>query len=247
MDNSLLITLSAQNALIRQMEAAANNIANVTTNGFKSESVLFTPYSKDPASIVEKPTEIDFVRDYTIARDMRPGALIRTDNSFDVALTSDGFFTIQDANGVAYTRDGGFTLDPNGVLVTHSGKPVLDNGGQPINIDMTQGSPQIGKTGIITQNGAEVATLGIASFARPGALDKIGDNLLRANNQSGAATPTENPEIVQGMIEGSNVVAIQELTKIMEINRAFEQATKLQKQAEDLRSKAINKLAQVSA
>ncbi len=247
MDNALLITLSAQNALIRQMEAAANNIANVTTNGFKSESVLFTPYNKDPASIVEKPTEIDFVRDYTIARDMRPGALIRTDNSFDVALTSDGFFTIQDANGVAYTRDGSFTLDPNGVLVTHSGKPVLDTGGQPITIDVTQGTPQIGKTGIITQNGTEVATLGIASFARPGALDKIGDNLLRANAAAGQATPTETPEIVQGMIEGSNTVAIQELTKIMEINRAFEQATKLQKQAEDLRSKAINKLAQVTA
>ncbi len=247
MDNTILITLSAQNALLRQMEVAANNMANVTTTGFKAENILFEPISKKPASIVENPTTVEFVRDYTIARDFRPGALMRTDNSLDVALTGEGFFGVNSAQGLSYTRDGRFSLDTNGRLISHDGNPIIDIAGQEINIDLTQGEPLIAKDGTITQNGAQIAQIGVFAFNRPGALDKIGDNLLRPTQGSGQAFAPQEFQVVQGMIEGSNVVAIQELTKIMEISRAFESATKLQKQAEDLRSKAIDRLGRVQA
>ena len=248
MDNAILITLSAQNALRRQMEVAANNMANISTTGFKAESILFEPITKKPASIVENPKTVTFVRDYTIARDFRPGTLQQTGNPLDVALTGDGFLSVGGGTqGTLYTRDGRLTLDPNGRLINHDGKPILDNGGQEITIDGTRGPVQIAKDGNITQNGASIAKLGVFVFNKPGALDKIGDNLLKATQASGTASEAQSYEIVQGMLEGSNVIAIQELTKIMEISRAYESTTKIQKQAEDLKSKAIDRLGRVQA
>lgn len=245
MDNTLLITLSAQNALRRQMDVAANNMANMSTAGFKAEAVLFEPVVRRPASITERPGTVEFVRDYTIARDFRPGALQRTDNPLDFALTGDGYFTVQTTDGNAYTRDGQFQLDTGGRLVTHDGRFVLDDGGQVINLDLTAGEPTVGRDGTILQAGATVAKLGLVSFERPGSMDKIGDNLWRPTNEQG--TPATDTQVVQGMIEGSNVVAITELTRIMEISRAFESASRLQKQTEDLRGRAIERLAKVSS
>ena len=243
MDNTLLIGFSAQNALTRRLEVAANNMANVSTAGFKAESVLFEPVIRRPASIVENPTTVEFVRDYTIARDFRPGSLQRSDNPLDVALTGDGFFTVSTPTGNAYTRDGQFSLDINGRLINHDGKPVLDDAGAEITLDLTKGSPLIGKDGNITQGGTNIAKLGIVTFEKPGALEKTGDNLWRSKGQ--AANPAASFEVVQGMVEGSNVVAINELTNIMQISRAFESAARLTRQAEDLRSKAIERLARV--
>ncbi|NJR20185.1 MAG: flagellar basal-body rod protein FlgF [Hyphomonadaceae bacterium] len=245
MDNTLLITLSAQNALRRQMDVAANNMANMSTAGFKAEAVLFEPVVRRPAAINERPKTVEFVRDYTIARDFRPGALQRTDNPLDFALTGNGYFTIQTTDGNAYTRDGQFQLDTDGRLVTHDGRFVLDDGGQIINLDVTAGQPLVGRDGTIVQNGAPVARLGLAAFNRPGAMDKIGDNLWRPNGEQ--ANPATDTQVVQGMIEGSNVVAITELTRIMEISRAFESASRLQKQTEDLRGRAIERLAKLQS
>lgn len=245
MDNTILITLSAQNALSRQMEVAANNMANLSTVGFKAESVLFQPMSTTKATVGTVDKSVDFVRDYSIARDFRPGALQRTDNPLDTSITGDGFFSVSTATGTAYTRDGRFTIDPNGKLITHDGKPVLDDAGAEITMDLAAGQPTIKKDGTISQNGIDVGKLGVVNFARPGALEKTGDNLWRAVNQN--PIPAENYEVVQGMVEGSNVVAIRELTNIMEISRAFESATRLQRQTEDLRSKAIERLSRVQA
>jgi flagellar basal-body rod protein FlgF len=245
MDNTLLITLSAQNALRRQMDVAANNMANVSTAGFKSEAVLFEPVIRKPASINERPKTVEFVRDYTIARDFRPGALTRTDNPLDFAITGDGYFSVQTPSGPAYTRDGRFQLDPQGQVVTHDGKTLLDTAGQPITLDLTQGEPLVARDGTITQNGNIVGQFALSRFQRPGALDKIGDNLWRSTTEQ--PQPVTDPQIVQGMTEGSNVVAIRELTRIMEISRAFESATRLQKQTEDLRGRAIERLARVQS
>ncbi|MFN8734201.1 MAG: flagellar basal body rod C-terminal domain-containing protein, partial [Hyphomonadaceae bacterium] len=115
----------------------------------------------------------------------------------------------------------------------------------PITLDITQGEPVVAKNGSIQQNGVTVAQLGIARFDRPGALDKVGDNLWRPTDE--AAQAAADPQVVQGMIEGSNVVAVTELTRIMEISRAFESATRLQKQTEDLRGRAIERLARVQS
>ena len=245
MDNTILITLSAQNALRRQMDVAANNMANVSTAGFKAEAVLFEPVIRRPASITERPKTVEFVRDYTIARDFRPGALQRTDNPLDFALTGDGYFTVQTTQGNAYTRDGQFQLDAQGRLITHDARFVLDNSGQPITLDLTQGEPLMARDGTLSQAGVPVTQLGLASFLRPGAMDKIGDNLWRPTNEQGV--PATNTQVIQGMTEGSNVVAVVELTRIMEISRAFESASRLQKQVEDLRGRAIERLARVQS
>ncbi len=136
-------------------------------------------------------------------------------------------------------------MDTQGRIVTGDGRAILDTNGQPITLDLTQGEPLVAKNGSIQQNGVTVAQLGIARFERPGALDKVGDNLWRPTGE--AAQAAGDPQVVQGMIEGSNVVAVTELTRIMEISRAFESATRLQKQTEDLRGRAIERLARVQS
>lgn len=243
MDNTLLVTVSAQNALRRQMEVAANNMANVNTTGFKAEAVLFEPFERRPAQTRERPRDIAFVRDASIARDFRPGSLQQTGNPFDLALTGPGFFTVQTAEGPAYTRDGRFQPDATGNLVTRDGRNALDAAGQPLRIDPAGGDVRIDSQGRVTQNGREVGALAIVTFARPGALERIGDNLARAGDQ--APEPAVAPGIVQGALEGSNVVAITELTRMLDIARAYDSASRLQRQAEDLRGRALDRLARM--
>lgn len=243
MDNTLLVTLSAQNALTRRLEVAANNMANMSTAGYKSQEVLFEPVIRRPASMKDGDKTIEFVRDFSVMHDFRPGVLTTSDNPFDLALTNDGYFTVNTPNGPAYTRDGRFSIDANGRLITQDSKSVLDPSGNEIILDLEKGAPSIAKDGNIMQNGINVGKLAVVTFERQGTLDKIGDNLWRATSEAPNANGTY--EVVQGMVEGSNVIAITELTKIMEISRAFEAATRLQRQAEDLRGKAIERLARV--
>ena len=111
--------------------------------------------------------------------------------------------------------------------------------------ETSNSEPLMGRDGTISQGATQIAQLGLSSFLRPGAMDKIGDNLWLPTNEQG--TPSTDTQVIQGMTEGSNVVAVTELTRIMEISRAFESASRIQKNAEDLRSRAIDRLARVQS
>jgi flagellar basal-body rod protein FlgF len=240
MDNTLLITMTQQMALRRQMDVAANNIANMSTAGFKAETLLFEPDTARPARADERPRDIKFVRDWTVLRDMGQGQLQRTGDAFDLAMDGDGFFTVEGPEGPLYTRDGQFSLNPTGELVTRDGRRVLSQAGGPIQIAQGGDPPVIGEDGTIRQGQTVVGQIAAVSFARPGALEKIGDNLWAPRDQ--APGPLIEGRIRQGMVEGSNVVAVRELTRIMEISRAYDSATRLQRQAEELRGRAIERL-----
>jgi flagellar basal-body rod protein FlgF len=244
MDNTLFISLTQQMTLRRQMDVAANNIANMSTAGFKAESLLTEPERARPARADEKPRDISFVRDWTVLRDFSQGPLQRTSDPFDLAIQGEGFFTVQGPDGPAYTRDGQFTLSPTGELVTREGRRVLSAGGDPIQIQQGGATPVIAEDGSIRQGGNVVGQLGVVAFARPGALEKIGENLWAPRDEPPG--PLIDGRVQQGMVEGSNVVAVRELTRIMEISRAYESATRLQRQAEDLRGRSIERLGRIS-
>lgn len=239
-----MISLTHQLALRRQMDVTANNLANMSTAGFKSETVLFEPVQRRPAAAAEQPTRISFVRDWTVLRDFRNGALTTTNNPLDVALRDEGFFTVQGPDGPLFTRDGQFGIGPQGELVTREGRAVLDDAGAPIAIAPDGEPPMINEAGEIFQNDARVARIGVVRFEQPGALEKIGENLWRQAEE--APVPAENVRFAQGHVENSNVVAVVELTRMMEISRAYESATRLQRQADDMRQRSIERLARVS-
>lgn len=238
-ENVNYLALRAQQALERRIANAANNLANVNTNGFKADDVLFQELVQGPARALDRPRNISFVRDAGTLRDFSQGPLTRTEEPFDLALEGDGFFVVQGENGPLYTRDGGFRLNAEGALVTRDGRSVLNEGGEPIVFDPRGRRPDIAANGAIRVGAANVGALQVVSFADNRQLEKIGDNLFDAGAQPpGPATAT----VVQGALEASNVVPIRELTELIQVSRAYQGAAKIISDTDELRRNALQRI-----
>lgn len=235
-----MLALQTQRVQQRRMDIAANNLANVATSGFKADNLLLDEVTDTGASAEDAPSDIIFTRDIGLVRDMSQGPIAMTGNPLDVAIEGDGFFTIEGPGGeTLYTRDGAFSLTGEGRLVTSDGRPVLSSGGAPIVLDPQGESPSIGRDGAIRVAGVEAGRIGVASFAAPGALLKVGDNLWSAQDQ--APEPFEGV-VVQGALEGSNVRPVVELTRLIQISRAYQSAARVINGADELRQRAIQQL-----
>ena len=137
-----MLGLQTQRVMQRRMDVAANNLANVSTNGFKADGLLLEEADRTTAHADADPEDIRFVRDIGIVHYMEQGPIEMTGNPLDVALEGDGFIMVQGPDGsTMYTRDGAFTLTGDGRLVTSDGHPVLSSGGAPIVLDPQGGAP----------------------------------------------------------------------------------------------------------
>ncbi len=242
MDNSLMVGLQTQRVLQRRLEVAANNLANAATTGFKSDSLTFAMLVEKPAKSEDKPNDVRFVRDNGLVRNMSQGSITRTGSAFDVAIEGDGFFMVRAPDGsIGYTRDGSFTLNGDGMLVTAEGHPVLDSGGSPLAFDPQGEAPTVSPDGAIQIAGVEAGALGLARFDHPELMEKIGDNLFVAAGQP-QLPPDETTRVVQYALEGSNVRPVIELTRLIEISRAYESAARFVKNGDDIRKSAIDRL-----
>jgi len=242
MDNSFVVGLSAQQVLRQRMDVTANNLANLNTAGFKAESLITRELSEKPAAASDLPNDIAFVDSWMLQRDFSTGGLEQTGNPLDVAIEGEGFFAVQTQAGVAYTRDGRFSLDASGQLVTRSGAPVLGGGG-PILLDPTAGEVAVARNGSISQNGLAVAILDVVAFDTPAGLEKMGDNLWKATDEAPRAPVSLR--VAGGFIEGSNVNAVSEITQMIEISRAYQSVAKMISDSDQLRSTSIEKLARL--
>jgi flagellar basal-body rod protein FlgF len=242
MDNSFMVGLSAQQVLRMRMDTTANNLANMTTAGFKVEHVVSRELSEKPATASDNPNEIAFTDAWMLQRDFSTGSLEQTGNALDFALESDGFFVVQTAGGEAFTRDGRFGLDEQGQLITRNGDLVMGDGG-PITIDPAGGALSVSREGSISQDGVVLGTLRVSTFQTPGGLERAGSNLWRATDE--APQPATNAKIAAGFVEGSNVNAVLELTEMIEISRAYTSIAKMIAQSDELRGTSIDKLARI--
>lgn len=236
-----MVGLSAQQVLRQRMDATANNLANMTTAGFKVEHIVSRELSEKPATAADLPNDIAFADAWTLQRDFSSGPLERTGNPLDFAIEGEGFFVVQTQGGDAYTRDGRFNLDSQGQIVTRNGDPVMGEGG-PITLDPQGGPISVARDGSINQDGVVVGKLQVSTFDTPGALEKIGSNMWRATDE---APRTIEPRIAGGFIEGSNVNAVMELTEMIEISRTYASIAKMISQSDELRGTSIEKLARV--
>ena len=241
MDNSLYVGLSKQMVLQRQMDIIANNIANTDTSGFKVESLAEATDPQAPAFTLGGPAPVKFVMPNGVVRDFGQGALRKTDAPFDVAIDGQGFFTVQTPAGNRYTRDGRFRMDDTGKIVNESGAPLLDDGGGEINLDPTKGEPTISPDGIVSQAGLRIGKIGVVNFANLSTLEKVGNNLLQ-NTSNQTPTTVTDAKVRQGMLEGSNVNPILEMTRMIEVSRAYEQMAKMMDTQADLSSQAVQQL-----
>ena len=149
MDNSLMVALQNQRILQERLDVTANNLANAATTGFKADGLLFEQLIKRPAQSEALPHDVRFVADAGLMRDMSQGPIMRTGSPLDVAIEGDGFFIVQGPNGMAYTRDGSFTISQDGTLVTKDGRPVLSQTGSPVVFDSQGGNPTIDADGSV--------------------------------------------------------------------------------------------------
>ena len=243
MDNSLLISLSQQLAAYRSMDVIANNIANVSTPGFKRESAKFEEYiTTVPASEGQTGSQqVSFVKDAGIVRDVSQGGIQHTGAPLDIAINGKGFFVIATPAGERYTRDGHFSLDAEGRIVTSDGNAVQGEGGA-ITINPADGEIHIAKDGTISSvvNGAanQLGKLRLAAFADEAAMVKEGANLYSTDQAATVATGA----VQQGALESSNVQPVVEIAKMIEVMRAYEATATLSKSQEDLTRQAISQL-----
>jgi len=244
-ENAAYVALSRQMTLRRQLDVVANNIANANTTGFKVEQLMVeTEIGAKARNDAIRPGA-SFVLDRGLGRDFGQGALQQTGRALDFAVDGEGaFFKIADATGEAYTRDGAFTVDPTGKLVTKAGDAVQGDGGDII-LDPKLGEISVAQDGTISQNGQLVGRLSLVRFDALGALSKDGDGLYR-NRSNAAPIEATGVQIRQGMLEGSNVNSLTQITDMIKISRAYEQATKIIEQTNDLSRRSVERLGRVS-
>jgi flagellar basal-body rod protein FlgF len=242
MDNALYVGLSKQIVLRREMDIVANNIANADTNGFKVESLLTAEAPSPPAMTAEGPQPIKFVTAVGVARDFGQGGLRATNTPLDLAIDGKGFFKVTTKAGDRFTRDGHFRLDDQGRLTTMAGDPVTDDSGGEITFDpLKPGEITVAEDGTVTQGTDRVGKVGVYQFANLGALDKAGDNLYQntSNQQPTAAT---DAKLRQGMLESSNVNPILQITRMIEVSRAYEQTAQMMSSEQDLSRSSVARL-----
>lgn len=238
MDNALYVGLSRQMTLQRQLDIAANNLANVDTAGFKVENLML---QSDPLTPQRAPRfgPVKYVIDDGVARDFKQGALEKTGDTYDLAVEGQGFFQVQTPNGIRYTRDGRFGVDTNNQLVDKNGNAVLDALGSTISFDPQKGAPTISKTGLITQDGQTGGKVGVVRFSSLSGMSKDGDNYLISAE---TPTPAADAAIRQGLVEHSNVQPVLEVTSLIETTRAYERVANLMNSTQDLSRSAIERL-----
>lgn len=235
MESSSNIVLSRQTALKREMTAVANNIANLNTTGFKAELMMYDQV-KVPGSNGES---LSYVIDRGSVRDMRPGSVSLTGNPFDLAITGDGYFSIDNGTETVFTRNGAFMVDKDGKLSTKNGDTVLDDGNNPILVPPGSNSLQIAEDGTIASDGEILGKLEIVSFDSEMLMKSIGDGLLKTDQEPQLA---EAARITQGALEGSNVQSMMEMTKLIEIHRSYERMANFIKNEDERQRDLIRRI-----
>ncbi len=251
---ALSIGATGMQAQQLNVEVISNNIANLSTTGFKRVRAEFHDMlyenirrvgstSSDAGTLLPSGLQIGLgVKPVATYRIEEQGSLSETGNDYDLAISGKGFFQVQMPDGTtAYTRAGSFQLDQNGQIVTPDGYPILPT----ITIPEDAVSVTISTSGIVTAEitgQTTVSNLGqiqLARFVNPAGLNAIGDNLLTETEASGSPT-VGNPasdgygNLYQNYVEASNVNVVTELTSLITAQRAYEMNSRVIKTADEM-------------
>ncbi|MDB4427838.1 flagellar basal-body rod protein FlgG [Porticoccaceae bacterium] len=241
MDASLWIAKTGLTAQQTRMSVISNNLANVNTTGFKKDRAVFedllyqniVPAGGQIDAESETPTGLMLgtgTRVVATEKLHAQGNIITTENALDLAISGDGYFSVQQADGtIAYSRDGSFKLSADGNLVTAGGQAVLP----AITVPQNAASLTIGRDGIVTvelANGggsSQIGQLQLSRFVNNSGLQPIGRNLMQQTNASGdplVVLPGADGAgmLMQGALEASNVNVVEEMVNMIETQRAYE-------------------------
>ena len=237
METTGYIVLSSQVALRQRMDVIAQNVANMNTSGYKGEDMMFREFLQE----TDDGRTLSFVDNVAMVRNMSPGALSLTSNALDVAIRGEGYFGIDTPLGERYTRAGSFRLDADGRVVTADGYAVQSDGGGEIVIPPDSGQITISRDGTVSVDTGEVGRIGVFRFEDERQLVKTEALLYDPVDQ--VAEPVEEPTVEQGMIEGSNVQGVIEMTKLIDNLRSYQRASKMMEDENRRQKQMIETLA----
>jgi len=238
---------------MNRMDALTNNIANVNTTGYKKDTVATRSFADELMSRLDDPQSAQhanpigalnmgvFVDD--IYTDFSQGSLQQTDGKLDTALTASGFYCVNVKNPDGstqemYTRDGAFSLGPDGSLLTLEGNQVIGQNGP---IVLPQGDISIDESGNISVDGQQADQLKIVDFGNLHSLRKTGDNLYTTT--SGSQQKAYTGQVEEGFLEGSNVNSVKEMVDMINISRIYEANSKMLTSQDTLLGEAVSQIA----
>ena len=241
-------------ALNKKMDVLTNNLANVSTTGYKKDTVVLEGFPKLLAERLHDNSngpargvpvgELSFSNDvgevYTY---FNQGTLLKTDNGLDMSIKDDGraFFTITiPGRGQFYTRDGSFKLNANGQLVTGKGYFVMGQNGI---IQLNGSNFTVGEDGTIVQDGQVVDRLIITQFQNPGSLRKNGENLFSTSPDS--VVEDFSGVVLQNFLEQSNAEAVREMVDMISLMRSYEANQRVISVIDETLGKAVNEVGKV--
>lgn len=229
-DNSIT-SLPRQSGLLQATEMIANNIANASTPGYKTEGTIFAEY------VAGAGTDPSISMGHLVGHstDFSTGSMRKTDAPFDLGISGEGYFKVQTPNGDRLTRAGVFQLDADGALIDPLGHAVLDDGGAPIEIPPDAVQVSIARDGTISIDGEIFGTIGV--FAPRGEMLRAGNNLW---DPVDGDEVMEFPKVLQGFVEQSNVSPVAEFAKLIMAQRYFEAGQNLAEQEHQRLSSLID-------
>lgn len=244
MENISYVGMSHQVALKQQMELVANNIANMSTPGFKSQSVLFEEFLVESDKRNEDRGELSQVLDRATWRNTGQGPMSRTNNPLDLALNGAGYFEIDTPGGLRYTRAGNFALNDQGEIVTQKGHPLMSDAGRPIVIPEGAGNITVDSKGFVSTEQGPIAQIKTVAFANEQQMIETGDGLYISGNN--AEIESEDLTVSQGALESSNVNGVLEMTKMIEIMRTYQSVQRMLQTDHDRQRSTIRTLSEVN-
>lgn len=243
MDNTSYIALSRQQALWNHLEVVANNLANVDTTGFKGTDTLFAQYiqkvDNNDRTFKDK---VSFTQDFGLIRNLAQGEFNYTSNTYDIAIQGEGYFVTDDPNGgdEHYTRAGNFTLNADGQLSTQSGRPLQSATGGVIVIPPEAENIVIhGDGSILNENSEEVGRIRIVRFDDERLLRQV-DGTSFTTIPGQPPIDVDRPNVAQGVLEASNVNGISEMTRLIALNRAYADVTRIVQMEHERKTKAAD-------
>lgn len=215
MENAIYTTLTRQSGLMREMRVVANNIANSATSGYRQEGVIFSEYVQS----IDNASGLSMGQADARQTSFVQGALTQTGGQFDFAIEGDGFFLVETPQGERLTRAGAFTPNAEGDLVTADGFRVLDPGGAPVFIPPGATDISVSSDGTISSEGNPIGQMGVVQPTNPSQLVREDGVMFRADDGFEAA---DQGRILQRFVENSNVNPILQLSRMIEVQRAYE-------------------------
>jgi flagellar basal-body rod protein FlgF len=231
MDNAIYAALTRQSGLMREMQVVANNIANMSTTGFRREGVIFAEHVRGlgPAP------SLSMARASARQIDLSQGAITPTGGTFDFAIRGPGFFLIETPEGERLSRAGHFTPGADGALVNPDGFRLLDAGGAPVEVPPDARQVMLAADGTLSADGQPLARIGLWAPADPNSLRHVAGTLFAAD----APEPMEDGgQLLQGYLEGSNAEPLPEIARMIAVQRAYELGQSLLER-EDQRIRAV--------